>query len=153
MRVISYSPPLVGRIGAVLWCSGVSAALVVVNTQDYASGRASAVVFVPVAAMVTLLMTCAYRIARMSFRADASGLVIRNFLSTRRVPLAQITGFDVGARFLLSIYFVRVITPAKAFPIGVYLRRTTLFLDGICDIADDLEDWLEAARTSAFMAE
>ena len=146
MEVISKSPPLWARITGVLFCIGVSAVFVVPNTQDYSSGRTSAVAFAPVAAIVMLLMACAYRMMRLSFRADASGLVIRNYLSTRLVPLAQITGFDVGGRFLLSPNFVRVITSSGTFPISVYGGEHDLFLDRLLDIADELDDWLEAAR-------
>ncbi len=34
----------------------------------------------------------------LPFRADAAGLVIHNVLSTRRIPVTEIVGFDIGAR-------------------------------------------------------
>jgi len=44
MEVISYSPPRSARIVGALWFTGVSTALVVVNTQVYLRGRATAYV-------------------------------------------------------------------------------------------------------------
>jgi hypothetical protein len=45
MRVISCRPPLWARIACALFCTGVSVTLVTANAQDYASGRAGAVVY------------------------------------------------------------------------------------------------------------
>jgi hypothetical protein len=145
MRVITYGPPWWGRVPCALFCTGVSIALVTANTQDYVSGRATAWVLLPTFLSVLLLMTYAYRVARFSFRADATGVVIRNILTTRHIPVAQITGFDVRARWFLETLTVRVITKSGAFPIGVCMRRTGLFLElrinRLCDIADGLENW------------
>jgi hypothetical protein len=146
MGVISYSLPLWARTACALFCGGVSAALVTVNAQDYASGRAPAGVYLLVIPMVLILMTWAYRLIRLSFRADAAGLVIRNVFCTRRVPVTQITGFDIGTRFVLAPNTVRVITRSGTFPIDVCRRRGNLFIEDLCDIADELDDWLENAR-------
>jgi hypothetical protein len=77
MGVISYRPPLWARICCAAFCSGLSVWVVTANTADYASGRAGAGVYVPVTAMVLILMTFAYRVFRLSFRADAAGVVVR----------------------------------------------------------------------------
>jgi hypothetical protein len=57
----------------VLFGTGVSVTLVAANTQDYASGRASAAVFPPLILMILAVMTFAYRLAMQSFRAEAAG--------------------------------------------------------------------------------
>lgn len=146
MRVISCRPPWWSPIPCALFCTGISVALVVANTQDYAGGRATAWVFLPTILSVLILMTLAYRVARLSFRADAAGLVIRNILSTRHIPLAQITGFDVRARWSIRVFTVRVVTKSGTFPIGIYTRRSGLLIDHLCDIADELDDWLAEAQ-------
>jgi hypothetical protein len=146
MRVISCRPPWWDAIPCALFCTGVSVAMVTVNTRDYASGRASAWVFLPTILSVLILMTFAYRVVRLSFRADAAGVAIRNIFRTRHIPLAQITGFDVRARFVLRTFTVRVITRSGTFPIGVYMRRSGLLFDHLCDIADELDDWLAEAQ-------
>jgi hypothetical protein len=129
-----------------VFCTGISVALVTANTQDYASRRASAWVLLPTFLSVLILMTFAYRVARLSFRAEASGVVIRNMFSTRHIPLAQITGFDVRARWGVRVFTVRVVTKPGAFPIDMYRRGSGLLLDHLCGIADELDDWLAVAQ-------
>jgi hypothetical protein len=146
MRVISYRPPLWARLVCVLICAGVSAALITVNTQDYASGRAIAWLFLPIILAVLILMTFAYRLIMLSFRADAAGVVIHNVFSNRQIPLAQIIGFDIGSRFQLASNAVRVIARSGTFPIDVYGRRRDFFVEHLCDIADELDGWLADAQ-------
>jgi hypothetical protein len=98
MGIISQSPPLWARIGGLLVFAGVSAAIAAPNISDYTSGRATAWVFLPVILTVVALMTFACRSVMVSFRADAAGLVIHNFFRTRRIPVTEIVGFDIGAR-------------------------------------------------------
>lgn len=73
MRVISYRPPLGARILCGLFGTGVSVTLVAANTQDYASGRASAAVFPPLILMVLAVMTFAYRLDYLCDIADELG--------------------------------------------------------------------------------
>jgi len=146
MTVISRRPPVLARILGVAFFAGVSAWIVAANVGDYLSGHASAWVFVPVAAMVLILMAFACRAVTQSFRADGAGVVIHNILRTHRIPVTEIVGFDVGARFQLARNAVRVVTQSSAIPIGAYGRWADLFLDIPSEIADELEDWLEDAR-------
>jgi len=149
MGFTSRRPPLWTRIWSVLFCGGVSAAIVAVNTQDYLDGRLPAGEYATVIPLVLILALVAYRLVRLSFRADASGLEMRDFFRTRRIPLAQIIGFDVGRRFVTSRNSVRVITPAGVFPIGAYgfWSLEQFFVEDLDQIATELNDWLQATRS------
>jgi hypothetical protein len=149
MRVISYGPPLLARIAATAVCTGISAWVVAANTADYASGRAGADAYVPVAATVLILMGIASRAVRLSFRADETGLLIRNVFRTHRVPLAQVTGFEIGSRFVIGPNRLRVITEAGIVPIGAIDPRPDFLLDELVDIAGELYNWLEDARRAS----
>jgi hypothetical protein len=127
-------------------CAGVSAWVVGSNSADYASGRAGPEVFVPVAAVVLILMGIALRAVRLSFRADATGLLVRNVLRTYRVPVTQVIGFEVGSRFVIGPHRLRVITESGIIPVGAIDPRPDFLLGDLLDIADELDDWLEIAR-------
>jgi hypothetical protein len=129
------------------FCTGVSAAVFIANTGDYISGRAQAWVFAPTAAFVLILMAYAWRATTLSFRADGAGLVIHNMFRTRRVPVSQVVGFDVGSRSFRSPgVWVRVVTASGTYPIAAFGRRSILFPGYLLEIADDLQSWLENAR-------
>jgi hypothetical protein len=93
---------------------------------------------------VLLLAACVYRVAWLSFRRSADGLVIRNYFYTRRVPISQVVGFEVGARS------VRVLTPERAIPIDVYTFRAPWILLSsparLNQVAGELSAWAEDAR-------
>jgi hypothetical protein len=99
---------------------------------------------------VLLLAACVYRVAWLSFRGSADGLVIRNYFSTRRVPISQVAGFEVGARS------VRVLTPERAIPIDVYaFRAPWIMLSSpvrLNHFADELSAWAQDARKSLAQA-
>jgi hypothetical protein len=59
--------------------------------------------------------------------------------------VTEIVGFDIGARFVLAPNAIRVITRSGTFPIDVYRRQHDLFLEDLCDVADELDDWLTEA--------
>ena len=150
MTVIVRRPPLLGRIWVAVFCTGLSTALIVVNTGYYISGRAAAWVFAPLAAMVGGLMAFAWRIVTCSFRADVAGLVIHNVLRTRRVPLSQVVGFDVGPSTRFDRWpervVLRVVTVSRTYPIGAFGSRHFMFARRHYDLADELQAWLEDAR-------
>jgi hypothetical protein len=93
---------------------------------------------------VLLLAACVYRVAWLSFRRSADGLVIRNYFYTRRVPISQVVGFEVGARS------IRVLTRERAIPIDVYTFRAPWILLSsparLNQVARELSAWAEDAR-------
>lgn len=99
---------------------------------------------------VLLLAACVYRVAWLSFRGSADGLVIRNYFYTRRVPISQIVGFEVGARS------VRVLTAERAIPIDIYIFRAPWILLSspakLSQVADELAAWAEDARKTPAQA-
>ncbi len=99
---------------------------------------------------VLLVAACVYRIAWLSFRGSADGLVIRNCFYTRRVPISEVAGFDVGpygARGF-GIRTVRVVTPERAIPIDLYLLRVPSSAARLARAAAELTAWADEARES-----
>ncbi len=149
MSEISVRAPMIGRIWAFVFWAGVSAALINASVQDYLHGKVGAVAAFWVTVPVCLLAIFAGTLATRSFRADASGLVVRNYLVARRFPISQVLGFDVGPRTVLSPSHVRVLTTqAGAVPIRVY-HYFALFRRDKDRIADELNASLESARAGA----
>jgi hypothetical protein len=103
---------------------------------------------------VLLVAACVYRVAWLSFRGSADGLVIRNCFYTRRVPISQVVGFDIGPYGTRGhgIRTVRVVTPERAIPIDVYALRVPWILPAsaarLNQAADNLTAWTEQARQS-----
>jgi hypothetical protein len=100
---------------------------------------------------VLLAAACVYRVAWLSFRGSADGLVIRNFLYTRRVPISQVVGFDVGPYRAggNGVRAVRVVTPERAIPIDVYALRApwiVLSPTKLKRVAGELTAWAKDAR-------
>jgi hypothetical protein len=143
MGIISHSSPLWSRIAGALVVTGASAAIAAVNISDYTRGSAAGWVFLPVILIVLASMTLAYRLVRVSFRADAAGLVIHNIFRTRQVPLTEVVGFDIGARRAFG-HQIWVITRSGAFPIEAYGSRPLRAL--LFDTAGELDGWLAEAR-------
>src|SRR5215472_9523338 len=85
MRAVAISPPLWARIYAVLFCGGVSVAIMTVNTLDYTHGRAGGGVFLSVIPMVAVLIALAYRLFTLSCQSGPDGLMIHNLFWTWRV--------------------------------------------------------------------
>jgi hypothetical protein len=86
MAEISVRIPLLGRIWVVVFCAGLSAAMINASVRDYLHGKTGRAAAFWVTIPVGLLAILAASLATMSFRADASDLVIRNYLVARRTP-------------------------------------------------------------------
>jgi hypothetical protein len=103
---------------------------------------------------VLLAAACVYRVAWLSFRAAGDGLVIRNYFYTRRLPISEVVGFDIGPYSTRGqgIRTVRVVTPERAIPIDVYaLRVPWIMMPSTAKmrrVADELTAWAEDARRS-----
>ncbi len=103
---------------------------------------------------VLLAAACVYRVAWLSFRGSADGLVIRNYFYTRRVPISQVVGFDVGPHGTrrYGVRTVRIVTPECAIPIDVYALRLPWPLlapaSRLSQAANELTAWAEDARES-----
>jgi hypothetical protein len=103
---------------------------------------------------ILVLAACVYRAAWLSFRGAADGLVIRNYFYTRRIPISQIIGFDVGPGSVRrhGARSVRVLTPERAIPIDVYaFRAPWIALSShtkLDQVADELTAWAKDARNS-----
>jgi hypothetical protein len=101
---------------------------------------------------VLLLAACVYRVAWLSFRGSADGLVIRNYFYTRRIPISDVVGFEVGGHSGRSYgaRSVRVITAERMIPIDVYAFRGPRILlsspASLNRVADELSAWAEDAR-------
>ncbi len=104
-------------------------------------------------AAIPVLLAAAgvYRVAWLSFRGGADGLVIRNYFCTRRVPISQVVGFDVGPLSARGhrARTVRVVTRERTIPIDVYALRTPWMLlpstARLTQIAAELTAWAELA--------
>jgi hypothetical protein len=101
---------------------------------------------------VLLVAACVYRAAWLSFGGSADGLVIRNYFYTRRVPISQVVGFDIGPYGARGrgVRTVRVVTPEWAIPLDVYALRMPWMASAarLTRVADDLTAWAENARES-----
>lgn len=148
MSAISYRPLLGVRVWCTAFCGGVSVWVVAANTADYASGRAGAGVFVPVTAVVLILVGLAWRFVGQYFRADGDGLVVRNIFRTYRVPVAQVIGFEIGSRFVIGKNRTRVTTASGIITIGAFGPRPNFLHGDLIAFADELDDWLEDTRAA-----
>ena len=110
--------PWVSRILAVALAGGFAvfvavAFVLAIAHGDDVSGAPPAIAMAAVAGFI------GYRLARLSFRASGQELVIRNYFRTRRVPVGQVTGLDLGRASSGSLRTVRVLTTAGIIPIDV----------------------------------
>jgi hypothetical protein len=144
MRTISVGPPAWALAWPVLFVAGVL--MPVVTSPATNSGFLLAIPVLGLAAVV-------YRAGWVSLYGSADGLVIRNYLSTRRVPASEIRGFDVGPfRRGRGARTIRVITPARAIPINAYSLRApwTLLWPAarLRPIAAELTGWARTLQPS-----
>ena len=141
MRTISVGPPAWAMAWPVLFIAGLIIPVMLSGPANDNFGAA-----IP----VLLAAACVYRIAWLSFRGSADGLVIRNCFYTRRFPIAQVVGFDVGPSSVpgLRIRTVRVVTSERVIPIDVYGLRVPFSATGLTRTADELAAWTQVARAS-----
>jgi hypothetical protein len=141
MRTISVGPPAWAMAWPVLFIAGL---VIPVMLSSRANDNFAAAI------PVLLAAACVYRIAWLSVRGSADGLVIRNCFSTRRVPISQVVGFDVGRCGVrgFGIRTVLVVTPERAIPIDVYALRVPSSAARLTQAAAELTAWADEARKS-----
>ena len=94
-----------------------------------------------------------YRLATLSLRADGQKLVIHNCWRTRRVPIAQVEGFDLGKATAGSLWTVRVLTSRAIIPIDVigvsrfFGRVAARNMEKLERQQRDLASWVAAAKS------
>jgi hypothetical protein len=143
MRTISVGPPAWAMAWPVLFVAGLIIPVLLSGPGNDNFGAA-----IP----VLLAAACVYRVAWLSLRGSADGLVVRNCFYTRRVPISEVVGFDVGHCTGRGFGFrtVRVVTPERAIPIDAYALRMPWIRArsraGLNQAADNLTAWAEEAR-------
>jgi hypothetical protein len=150
MRTISVGPPVWAMAWPVLFVAGVA---VPAMTSGSAGANFGAAI------LVLLVAAVVYRVAWLSFRASADGIVIRNFFYTRRIPLGQVLGFEAGRAGVRGLPALRILTPTRKIPVDVYVARAPWLVFSsparLERIAAELTAWAEAApqRTGELTAE
>jgi hypothetical protein len=143
MRTISVGPPAWALAWPVLFIAGVL--MPVITSPATNSGFLLAIPVLGLAALV-------YRAGWVSLYGSADGLVIRNYRSTRQVPVSEIRGFDVGPlRRGHAVRTVRVLTPARAIPINAYSLRSPWTIvrpaARLRPIAAELNTWADDVKS------
>jgi hypothetical protein len=144
MRTLSVGPPAWALAWPAVFVAGVLMPVVTSPATD--SGFLLAIPVLGLAAVI-------YRAGWVSLYASADGLVIRNYLSTRRVPASEILGFDVGPfRHGKGARTIRVITPARTIPINAYTMRAPWTIvrpaARLSRTAAELTDWAGEVRSA-----
>ena len=105
-------------------------------------------------ALFAVVLCC--RLTGVSYRARGQELLIRNYFRTKRVPVAQIKGLDIGRASGGSLPTVRVLTSATVVPIDVIsVRRytwpwpTARYIARLEQDRRELADWIAMAKVQA----
>jgi Bacterial PH domain len=141
--------PMVLVTAVMLWFVAGPPAIAIIHGQHVSIAPPSLIfVLVP-------LFLC-YRLNGLSFRARGQELLIRNYFRTRRVPVAQIEGLDIGRASAGSMPTVRVLTSAAVVPIDVIsvLKLTAPWptaghMARLEQHRRELVDWIAMAKTQA----
>jgi hypothetical protein len=154
---IKVRPPLAARIFTVLFSGSFVLYVIVglvsalIQGEDISGGSMAIVMAVGAG-------TLGYRLAALSCRASGQELLIHNYWRTRRVPISQIEGLDLGQATAGNLKTVRVLARGRTIPIdvlgvqrGITRGRTARGLEMLEHRRQELADWLAAARSPGEM--
>lgn len=154
MRELVVRPPLAARIFVVLFTGGFVLCVTIVLVLAIARHQdvSGAPIGIGMALFAGLL---GYRLAILSVRAHGPEIIIHDYWRTRRIPISQVEGLDIGRATAGSLRTVRILVRGTAIPVdalgvtrGILGRNASDAIDQLERRRQELADWLAQATIS-----